>query len=214
MTAVVWGASGHATVVEDCARTSGAYRIVGFIDELHPERRGDSLCGLPILGGREALEEARAAGASHVLLGVGNNAARLRIADAAEAANMLLGMVVHPAATVAGTATVERGAVIAAGAIVGPGARIGRAAIVNTSASVDHHCRVGEAAHVAPGVLMAGAAEVGRLAWIGIGSVLIEGVRVGAGAFIGAGALVLSDVPDDVVAYGLPARPIRPTPSK
>lgn len=211
---VVWGASGHASVVEDCARTSGAYTVVGFIDELHPERRGEQISGLPILGGREALDEARRAGVSHVLLGVGNNQARLRIADDVVAAGMALGTVVHPSATVARSASLGPGAVVVAGAIVGPEATIGRAALINTSSSVDHHCRIGDGAHVAPGALLAGGVEIGELAWIGIGAILIERVCVGAGAFVGAGALVLRDIPAGTMAYGLPARPVKPIPKR
>ncbi|HVW28561.1 MAG TPA: acetyltransferase [Polyangiaceae bacterium] len=209
--AVVWGASGHASVVEDCARTSGAYSVVGFIDELHPERRGERVSRLPILGGREALDAARRAGVSHVLLGVGNNQARLRIADDVVAAGMELGTVIHPTATVAHSASLGPGVVVVAGAIVGPEATVGRAALINTSSSVDHHCRIGAGAHIAPGALLAGGVEIGELAWIGIGAIVIERVRVGDGAFVGAGALVLRDLPAGTMAYGLPARPVRPT---
>jgi UDP-perosamine 4-acetyltransferase len=207
--AIIWGASEHATVVEECAHASGAYEVVGFIDGNHPERKGRLLSGIPILGGVEALDEARALAVSHVLLGVGKNADRLKVADAAEAAGFMLGTLVHPSASVARTAVTEPGAFVAAAAVVGPYTTVGRGALINTSASVDHDCRIGEAAHVAPGVVLAGRVEVGKLAWVGIGAVVIDGVRIGEGALIGAGALVLRDVASDVVAYGVPAKPRR-----
>ncbi|EFQ82061.1 bacterial transferase hexapeptide repeat protein [Aeromicrobium marinum DSM 15272] len=41
---------------------------------------------------------------------------------------------------------------------------------------------------------------------IGAGAVLVGGVRIGTNAMVGANAVVLSDVPDDAVVMGSPAR--------
>src|SRR5262249_19298581 len=77
---------------------------------------------------------------------------------------------------------------------------------INTSASVDHECTIGNAAHVGPGVRLAGRVCVGDGAWIDIGATVLNEIRIGAGAVIGAGSLVTKDVPDGMVAYGVPAR--------
>lgn len=49
--------------------------------------------------------------------------------------------------------------------------------------------------------------EVGAGAWIGAHAVIV-GCRIGEGAVVGAGAVVLSDVPDNAIAVGIPARVI------
>lgn len=46
-------------------------------------------------------------------------------------------------------------------------------------------------------------------AWIGAGAIVLEGVRIGRGAVVAAGAVVRQDVPDGMVAAGMPARLIR-----
>ena len=46
-------------------------------------------------------------------------------------------------------------------------------------------------------------------AWIGAGAIVLEGVRVGRGAVVAAGAVVRSDVPDGMIAAGVPAKVIR-----
>src|SRR5437667_3209268 len=53
---VIWGASGHALVVADAVRLSGEYEIVGFIDDVNPERAGAQFGGATILGAREQLD--------------------------------------------------------------------------------------------------------------------------------------------------------------
>jgi len=44
---------------------------------------------------------------------------------------------------------------------------------------------------------------------IGTGAVLLPGVTVGVGAIVGAGAVVTSDVPDNAIVAGVPARLLR-----
>jgi acetyltransferase-like isoleucine patch superfamily enzyme len=43
-------------------------------------------------------------------------------------------------------------------------------------------------------------------AWLGFGVIVLSGVRIGKGAVVGAGSVVLSDVPDNAIAMGNPAR--------
>lgn len=47
---------------------------------------------------------------------------------------------------------------------------------------------------------------IGDNAWLGVGTIVLSGVRIGEGAVIGAGALVCSDIPDNAIAVGVPAR--------
>jgi acetyltransferase-like isoleucine patch superfamily enzyme len=46
-------------------------------------------------------------------------------------------------------------------------------------------------------------------AWIGFGAVVLDGVRIGIGAVVGAGSVVSSNIPDEVIAVGVPARVVK-----
>jgi UDP-N-acetylbacillosamine N-acetyltransferase len=207
---VIWGASGHALVVADIVRQIGKYEILGFIDDTCPERMGRPFCGSVVLGGRERLALAAQQGARFAIVAIGDCEARLRLAEVVHAHGLRLASAVHPSAVLAPDVQVGAGVVVAAGAVVCPAVTLGENVIVNTSASVDHESQVEDGAHIGPGVRLAGRVNVGRSAFIGAGAVVTPGVHIGARAQIGAGALVLSDVPADVVAYGAPARVIRP----
>jgi UDP-N-acetylbacillosamine N-acetyltransferase len=208
--AVIWGASGHAAVVADAARRSKVWEIVGFIDEVRAERRGEAFAGSVVLGGAEALDAEDLARVRHVLLGVGDNRQRLRIATEVERRGLGLGRVIHPSASIGDDVQIGAGAFVGPGAVVNAGAVLGRATIVNSNAVVEHHCSLGEGVHVSPGALLAGNVKVGTLTWIGIGAVVIEKVEVGAGSILGAGAVAVADLPSGVVAYGVPASVRRP----
>ena len=45
--------------------------------------------------------------------------------------------------------------------------------------------------------------------WIGMNSIVLKGVTIGANSIIGAGSVVTSDIPENVVASGNPARIIK-----
>lgn len=47
---------------------------------------------------------------------------------------------------------------------------------------------------------------IGDNVWIGGGAILMPGVTIGNNVVIGAGSVVTKDIPDDVVAYGVPCR--------
>lgn len=49
---------------------------------------------------------------------------------------------------------------------------------------------------------------IGRNAFIGVNAVVMPGVRIGDNAIVGAGSVVTCDIPDGVVAAGVPAREI------
>lgn len=46
-------------------------------------------------------------------------------------------------------------------------------------------------------------------AWLGVGVIVLDGARIGKGAVIGAGSVVDSEIPDESIAAGVPARIIK-----
>lgn len=194
---IIVGAGGHGAVVADIVREA-----IGFVDEA-PEMWGASVLGLPVFGPLPALREIEH---DAIVVAIGDNALRRAITTRLLAAGERLVSAVHPFACVAQSATIGEGCVVAAGAIVMPRAVVGRGAIVNTKSSVDHDCVVGEFAHIAPGATLGGAVRIGDEVLIATGASVVARMTVGARSVIGAGAVVIRDIPEDVVAFGVPAR--------
>lgn len=202
---LIYGASGHAKVVIDIVEQQGLHKIVGLIDDAR-ERHGQEFFGYRVLGGQEILAQYRHCS---ILIAIGDNATRKKFQETVKALGYELATAVHPSARVGREVSVGPGTVIMAQVAINPGTAIGEGVIVNTGATIDHDCRIGDFAHISPGAHLAGNVTVGALTQIGIGACAIPGVRIGERTLIGAGAAVVTDIPDEVVAVGVPARVIK-----
>ena len=71
--------------------------------------------------------------------------------------------------------------------------------------------RIGENATVGHGAIVHGC-EIGDGSLIGMGAIVIDRAKVGKRCLVGAGSLVTgtADIPDGWMAFGSPAKPIRP----
>jgi sugar O-acyltransferase (sialic acid O-acetyltransferase NeuD family) len=173
---------------------------------------GQSLLGVPILGGDELLPQMIEQGVNHFAVGLGSMGdSRLRehLFEMGLAAALKPLTVMHPSSVCSKWAEVGAGAQLFPASVVNAGARLGANVIVNSGAVVEHDCVVGAHAHIATGAKLSGGVRVGAGAHIGAGAVVKQDVSIGERAVVGAGACVLEDVAAGAVVVGVPARPIR-----
>ncbi len=175
---------------------------LGFISpEARPGREG--ALGLPLLGG-----DADVPGLGHdgVVLALGDNRLRKKIAAIYRDMDQTFVPVIHPSAVIAPDVVIESGCMICAGVVVNSGSRIREHSILNTGCTVDHDAEIGPFAHIAPGVNLAGNVTVREGGFIGIGACAVQGITIGEWATVGAGAAVIRDVAPGMTVVGVPAR--------
>jgi len=205
------GAGGHARVLIEAIRLSGAAEIVAAVDA-NPATHGTKILGVPVAGGDELLPSLAANGATHFVVAVGSvtrNPIRAKLFSLGVNANLLPLSTRHPAAVCSPSAKLAGGAQLLAGCIVSTQAEIGANAIINSGAIVEHDCIIGPHSHIASGACLAGGVIVGEEVLIGARAVIKQNVRIGRGATIGAGAVVLRDVAPGSVVAGVPAESIK-----
>jgi sugar O-acyltransferase (sialic acid O-acetyltransferase NeuD family) len=207
MKVYVIGGGGLAGEVIDalCAHPASAgIEIAGIFDD--DTRRGAGLVhGFPYKGILLDFIKDTAEN-SHYVWGIGDNAARERLACEFAKANKQPVTVIHPSAAVCRHTEIQAGCYVAAFSFVGPGSVIRAHSIVNVGASVGHNARIGDFAQLCPGVRVSGFCQVGRGAFLGSNSVLGPGRVMGDYSKLGACSFAFRDVPKGNLAVGVPAK--------
>lgn len=203
------GAGHHAAVVRDCVDDS-RFRVIGYLDDRLPI--GSPVGDETVLG---CLAELPAIAARHpgisAVVAIGDNMVRLRVVDIVERSipGLPWAAIVHPSAIISPSVEIGPGCVIVAGAIVNCHTSLGRHVLINTGARLDHDNIFGDFASTGPGVSTGGDVHVGTFSHIGIGASVRHGIRIGSHCVIGGMAFVDRDVEDQLVCFGVPARPQR-----
>jgi acetyltransferase EpsM len=203
---VIVGAGGHGReVLGILLRDGKGHEVAGFVDD-DDQLQGAEADSKLVLGQVEWMTEH--ASEYRAVVAIGDNWVRKQVATALSAAGVAFATVVARDAIISPFATVGEGAMIFSGVVVNTGAIIGAHAILNLHATASHDTHVGAHAHLAGGVRLAGGSSVGEGCELGAGAVVNPGIKVGDWAVIGSGAAVVSDIPSNAVAVGVPAKVI------
>ncbi|QBA64954.1 acetyltransferase [Muriicola soli] len=207
---VIFGASGHGSVVMDCIEKEGKYKIVGFIDSI--KKKGHLHNGYQILGTELDLPYIRD---KYYVFGgivaIGDNWTRKVIVNKISKLSPGFKFIstIHPFTSIGKNVTIGNGVVVAPGVVINANSSIRNHCILNTYSSLDHDSVLQEFSSLAPRVCTGGNFKLGKYSAVCLGSYVIENVSIDEHSVIGAGSLVLKDVGKNVVVYGSPAEIIR-----
>ncbi|WP_454717378.1 acetyltransferase [Caulobacter segnis] len=199
---VIIGGGGHAKVVIESLRASG--HTVAAIVDADPTPR--EVLGVPVVGDDLKLPALKEQGLSQLFVAIGDNRLREKLGRKAQGLGFVLVNAIHPSAVISPSAKLGQGVAVMAGVAINADTDVGDLAIINTGAVVDHDGRLGMACHLGPASALAGGVTVGDRAFLGVGARVIPGVTIGADTTVGAGGVVVRDLPDAVLAIGVPAK--------
>jgi len=201
----IWGASGQGRVTLEMLKESKEFEVCAFIDS-NPNLWGKSIDRIKVIGGEEKLNKLRRKGIKAGYVAIGNNKIRCEVAQFLKEQKFFLVNVIHPKAIIAHNISFGQNIGICIGAIVCTNTVIEDNVLINSGAIVEHDNIIKNGAHITPGVKLAGGVTIGERAFIGIGSTVIQYKKIGNDSVIGAGTVVTKNIPDRVLAIGIPAK--------
>lgn len=202
---VVAGASRHAKEVLQILTLQTQNRISLFDD--YSKELGHYFTKYPWINNVEQIEISKE---SEFVLALGGTRNRFLVAQKLINCGLNLRSVIAKTAVI-GTADVE----IAAGvnimhfAFIADSTKIGEGTLINAFSAIHHDVCVGKYSEISPRVTLLGGVQVGDFTAIGSGAVVLPNVKIGNHVQIGAGAVVTKDIPDNSMAYGVPAKIIK-----
>lgn len=201
------GAGLYAAPMIDLARACGFEPSV--IYDGTPERVGQNVLGVPVVGTDDDLFATDLAGRNFVIA-IGNNRIRTRLFDLIRDRGGTLPALIHPTACVSESASIGAGSYIQPHAIIWSLAQIGESVIISPSTMISHHTEVGKGCMISTLTSVGSDIRIGNSVFIGMGCTIMTGIReLGDNAVIGAGSVVIRDVEPGATMVGVPARRIK-----
>jgi sugar O-acyltransferase (sialic acid O-acetyltransferase NeuD family) len=183
--------------------------VFGFTDQ-NPDVWQHNLYGAQVLGSDEfGLEHAYQHGVRHVVVGVGAPALRAKLRSLAHSRGFSLLSAVHPSAIISRDVKIGHGTVIEAGCVLSDNPIISENVWIGLAVTVCHDTYIGKDSSIGGGATIGGEVTIGECSQIGLAAIVQPGRAVGSNATVGSGANVVSDIPDDVVVVGNPAKVLR-----
>ncbi len=202
------GNQSHYTI--DIIEKENKYNIVGIIDSIHEV--GSDRFGYKILGRQEnisqLIEEYNIEGG---VISIGDNWSRyyvynqiIKIFPSFQFINAI-----HPSVIIGNNVKLGIGIVAMAGCIFNPKSHIGDFTFFATGAQVEHDCYIDDFASISAGSITGGYVKLGKFSSITLGVTVVDRLEIGKNTVVGSGSLVTKSLPDNVLAYGSPAKIIR-----
>jgi len=202
------GNQAHYTI--DIIEKEGKYNIIGIIDSIH-EIDSDRF-GYKILGRQENISQLiKKYNIEGGIISIGDNWGRyhvynqiLELAPTFKFVNAI-----HPSVIVGNNVKLGVGIVAMAGCIFNPKSTIGDFTFFATGAQIEHDCQIGNFSSISAGSITGGHVKLGKFSAITLGVTVVDRLEIGENTVIGSGSLVTKSLPDNVLAYGSPAKIIR-----
>jgi sugar O-acyltransferase (sialic acid O-acetyltransferase NeuD family) len=207
---VLFGGGNQAHYTIDIIEKEGKYHIVGIIDSVHDV--GSERFGYKILGRMDSLKEIIDEYSIHGgVISIGDNGTRYLVYNQIikSIPNFNFINAIHPSVTIGNTTELGVGIVAMAGCIFNPKAKIGNFTFFATGAQVEHDNVINDFASISAGSITGGYVTLGKFSAITLGVTVLDRIEIGENTVVGAGSLVIKSLPDNVLAYGNPAKIIR-----
>ncbi|WP_161499247.1 NeuD/PglB/VioB family sugar acetyltransferase [Flavipsychrobacter stenotrophus] len=207
---VLFGGGNHLQYSLDIIEREGKYNVVGIIDSVQPI--GAILFGYKVIGRQENLSVLITEyGFDAGLITVGDNWIRMAIHDAIieQLPNFRFVNALHPSVIIGNNVQMGTGIIAMAGCIFNPGAKVGDFTFFATGAQIEHDCEIGDYASISAGTILGGHVKIGKFSAVTLNVTVVDRLTIGENTVVGAGSLVTKSLPDNVLAYGMPAKIIR-----
>jgi UDP-perosamine 4-acetyltransferase len=202
---IIVGSGGHAKVVIDIIEQEGVYKIYGILtNDLIT-----SLCGYPVLGNDDYLDQPQLNQKYKIAIGIGgfkDNLLRKTIFNKLVQKNFDIVNCIHPSAIISSSVKLGSGIVIFAGVILNPEVVVHDNCIIATGSTIDHETIIKSHCLISAGVSIGANTCIDEESLCALGSKVISQVNVGRNVLVAAGAVVTNNILDGEIVFGIPAK--------
>lgn len=147
--------------------------------------------------------------AAAIAIAVGEPKVRRIMREKVTAAGYKLQTLIHPGAFIGSETKLGDGVLVQYNTFVSCNLNIGDNTLIQPNSNIGHDTIIGGDSVISTFVVISGNCNIGECVYIGVGTPIKEKITIGSHSIIGMGSAVLRDIPENVVALGNPARPMK-----
>lgn len=204
---VIIGAGGFGRevkwLIDEINEVSRQWNFLGFIDD--NLNKGTIVNDSIVIGNLAWLQKQNL----NVVCAIGDPNVKKRVLGQLTNSENKYPVLIHPDVRMSKLIDIGEGTIICSGCILTVNINIGKHVIINLDSTVGHDATIGDFSTILPSVNISGHVNIEELVSVGTGAKIIQELRIGRNTIIGAGAIVTKDIPQNVVAVGMPAKPIK-----
>ena len=202
---LIAGAKNHAKEILEIFIKNGCKNDLIFFDDISNDLSSLLFDRFKII---KSLGEVRSHfdNSPEFVLGVGGGKIRKLIAEKLQEQGGKLVSIISSTAFIGNfNVRLEKGLNVMHAAMISNNVSIGVGTLINAFASIHHDVVVGVFCEISPHVALLGGCKIGDNTSIGANATVLPNIKVGENVIIGAGSVVNRDIPDNCIAYGVPA---------
>jgi sugar O-acyltransferase (sialic acid O-acetyltransferase NeuD family) len=207
---LIIGAKGFAKEILEVFHQLNAMDNIAFYDDVNIDI-GDFLYGrFPILKNEMEAQSYFKEYGYEFSIGIGNPKLRYDLYNKFIDLGGVINYCISPSAKIGSyDVQIGIGTNILSNATISNSVRIGKGCILYYNVIITHDCKVGDFVELSPSVVLLGNVEVGSFTQIGSNATILPKVKIGKNVIVGAGSVVTKDIPDNCIAFGIPAKVIK-----
>ena len=206
---VIYGCGDMGIQTYNILKHDNTFEVIGFLDD-SAAKRGTTFLGLPVFGDFREIEKLKEEKKlEYGIATIGSNHIRSEKIRIMREQGLQIATAIHPQSFIDNAEHIGEGTVVEMGAFIHPESVVGDGCFVCCGAIVAHNSTVGNYALLAGGCVFGSRVVIGDYSLVGVGANISPYVSVGKNVIIGTGAAVVKDLPDNVIAAGVPAKILR-----
>jgi len=207
---LIVGAKGFATEVLEVVNQLNQLENLVFYDDVNSDSPEKIFGQFLVLKTSQDATEYFKTIDNKFTIGIGNPVLRKKIYEKFIGLGGKFTSSISPLATI-GTfdVMIGNGSNVLSGAVCSNGIKVGKGCIVYYNSIITHDCVIGDFVEISPSVTILGRCEIGSYSQIGSNTTILPDIKIGENVTIGAGSVVTTNLPDNCVAVGAPAKIIK-----